>query len=447
MAISVKKVMDLLSKIPKSKLKKKLKTDLEFFISVFLGEQLHEAQRQIIKAVFDGYKVITACCGRRFGKSKLMAFLLIFLCCTKRREKYAVIAPTYDQSKIIFDEIRQYVERSKTLQKLVKKIVESPYPKIEFKTGCIIDFRSADVPKNLRGRSYHLVILDEAAFIPDDTVKNVIEPMLADYNGVLIKISTPFGKNHFYESFLKGQQRIQGHISFQFPSWSNPFISHEYLEMKKAELGEDNPVWRQEYCAEFIEDSNNVFKWEHIAKNIDERIELLEKGIWGRKYAMGVDLAKYQDYTVITILDVSEHPWRLVYFERFNQKPYAYVVKKIRELYEKFNGPKILMDSTGVGDPILEQLEDIAEGYKFTNQSKINLINRLVVALEREEVKYPNIPTLINELKYFQYIKTKSSLKMEAPAGFHDDCVISLALAVYAAEMASNKIIVDYFSY
>jgi hypothetical protein len=123
------------------------------------------------------------------------------------------------------------------------------------------------------------------------------------------------------------------------------------------------------------------------------------------------------------------------------------VVKKIRELHEKFQAPKILMDSTGVGDPILEQLEDIAEGYKFTNQSKINLINRLVVALEREEVKYPNIPTLINELKYFQYIKTKSTLKMEAPAGFHDDCVISLALAVYAADKATNSIIVDYFSY
>jgi len=423
----------------------KIIEDCITFIKYIIRDKPHKAQERIIEALFSGkYRVITACCGRRFGKSKLMVYILIFLGCTRLNRKFAVIAPTYDQSRIIFEEMRYYVETSQVLKGMVKRIKESPYPKIEFKTGSSVVFKSADVPKNLRGRSYHLVILDEAAFIDDATVKNVIEPMLADYNGILIKISTPFGKNHFYDTFLLGQQEIQDNISFQFPSWINPYISQEYLERKKAELGEDNPIWRQEYCAEFIDDINNVFKWEHISKNINERIELLEHGSYGRKYIMGVDLAKYQDYTVITLLDITEKPYKVIHFERFNQMPYAYVVKKLRELHSKFNAPKILMDSTGVGDPILEQLEDIAEGYKFTNQSKINLINRLVVALEREEVKYPNIPHLINELKYFQYIKTKSTLRMDAPNGLHDDTVISLALAVYAAESKQTQIINNY---
>ncbi len=425
----------------------KIIDDCETFIDVIINENLHDAQKQILNTVFQGYTSITACCGRRFGKSKLMTFLLIYLACTRLQRKFAVIAPTYDQSRIIFEEMRQYIETNPILNDMKKKITESPYPKIQFKTMSSIVFKSADVPKNLRGRSYHLVILDEAAFIDDATVKNVIEPMLADYNGILIKISTPFGKNHFYDTFLLGQQKIQGNISFQFPSWVNPYISQEYLERKKAELGEDNPIWRQEYCAEFIEDSNNVFKWEHISKNIDERIELIDEAPRGRRYTIGVDLAKYQDYTVISVLDITEKPYKLVHFERFNQRPYAYVVQKIRELYNNFGAPKILIDSTGVGDPILEQLEDIAEGYKFTNQSKINLINRLVVALENEEIKYPNIPHLINELKYFQYVKTKTTLKMEAPNGFHDDCVMGLALSVYAADKATNSIIFDYFSY
>jgi len=438
-----------MSKMKLKELRKRLRTDFEFFVKTILGAELHKAQKEIVKAFFSGkYKTIIVAAGRRFGKSKLMCFLLIFLSCTQKDKKFAVIAPYYANARIIFKELRTYIEKNKTLQKLVKRITESPYMVVEFKTGCIIDFRSADNPTSIRGESYHLVILDEAAFIKDDVVKYVIKPLLIDYDAPLIEISTPNGHNHFYESFLMGENRQNRHISFRFPTWANPFLPKSVIEEIKKEFGEDSLVWKQEFCAEFVDDQDAVFKWEYIQQCIDSNIELLTVGENGRRYVMGVDLAKYQDYTVITILDVSEKPYKLVYFDRFKDKPYFYVIERIKELYMKFSRPVVCIDSTGVGDPVVEQLEDCNPiPFKFTNQSKMQLITKLQTALEKKEVIFPYIDTLITELKYFRYVKKKTTISFEAKPGMHDDCVISLALALYAAEMANNSIIVDYFSY
>ncbi|MBW9222115.1 phage terminase large subunit [Methanothermococcus sp. SCGC AD-155-C09] len=423
----------------------KLKTDLEFFIEKILKEKLHHAQQKIIDAYKSKkYKTIIVAAGRRFGKSKLMAFLLIFLCSTQKNKKYAVIAPFYSNARIIFREIKKYIEKSNILSKLVKRMVESPYMTIEFKTGCTIDFRSADNPTSIRGESYHLVILDEAAFIKDNVVKYVIKPLLLDYDAPLIEISTPNGHNHFYESFLMGENKQNRHISFRFPTWANPFLPKSAIEEIKQEVGEDSPVWKQEYCAEFIDDNEAVFKWEYIQQCIDGTINLLKSGEKGHQYVMGVDLAKFDDYTVITILDVSVKPYKLVYFERFNLMPYSFVADKVKELYQLFNKPQVCMDATGPGAAVVEQVESLNPiGFTFTSKNKLPLITKLQTSIVKNEVLFPYLDQLITELKYFRYVKRKTQLSCEGK-GQHDDCVMSLALAVYASESKQTQVINNY---
>jgi len=423
----------------------KLKTDLEFFIEKILKEKLHHAQQKIIDAYNSKkYKTIIVAAGRRFGKSKLMAFLLIFLCSTQKNKKYAVIAPFYSNARIIYREIKNYIEKNNILSKLVKRTVESPYMAIEFKTGCTIDFRSADNPTSIRGESYHLVILDEAAFIKDDVVKYVIKPLLLDYDAPLIEISTPNGYNHFYESYLMGVNKQNRHISFKFPSWDNPYISNRAIEEIKQEVGEDSPVWKQEYCAEFIDDNEAVFKWEYIQQCIDGTINLLKSGEKGHQYVMGVDLAKFDDYTAITILDVGVKPYKLVYFERFNLMPYSFVADKVKELYQLFNKPQVCIDATGPGAAVIEQIEPLNPiGFTFTSKNKLPLITKLQTSIVKKEILFPYIDTLITELKYFKYVKRKTQLSCEGK-GQHDDCVISLALAIHAAESKYTYIINNY---
>ncbi len=428
---------ELISELSRDRKKlKRVIRDPVLFAQIFLNHKPHPAQELILR---DKCQFKTIVAGRRFGKTKAMAFSAIHFAITKPNSIQFILAPSYNQANIMFWEITTLLSRS-ILVHLVERVYKTPFSKIIFKNGSEIHARSTTKPEYLRGHKAHRVILDEAAYIPDDVISQVVEPMLADYNGSWIKIGTPFGKNHFYDTYLKGQSpEFPDYSSYRFPSTANPHISHEFIEKKKREYGENSIIFRTEYLAEFVEDQNAVFRWQDIQKNV-ANIELIDRAEHiSRRYTIGCDLAKYQDYTVITVLDVTEKPYKLVHFERFNRRPYAEVIMRLKDLYKRFNYAKVLIDSSGVGDPVLEDLTNIgAEGYVFTSKSKVQLIQRLQAAIENGEVKYPHIEELIKELQFFEYQLTRTGIKMEARQGFHDDCVIALALAVWGAEKMSG---------
>ncbi len=420
-----------LEKLDKAKLKKVFR-DPVLFTKFFLDIEPHPAQVEILR---DRHQFITVVAGRRFGKTKCMAFSAIHYAITKPGSIQFILAPSYNQANIMFWEITTLLSKS-ILVHLIERIYKTPFSRIIFKNGSEIHARSTTKPEYLRGHKAHRVILDEAAYIPDEVISQVVEPMLADFNGSWIKIGTPFGRNHFYDSYLKGQSdAYPDYSSFRFSSLDNPHISSEFIEKKRREYGESSIIFRTEYLAEFVEDQNAVFTWKDIQKNISN-IELLDRAEHiDRVYVIGADLAKYQDYTVIIVLDATEKPYKLVHFQRFHRKPYAEVILKLQELHRRFNQAKVLIDSTGVGDPVLEELQSIgAEGYVFTSKSKVQLIQRLQAAIEGGDVKYPYIEELIKELQFFEYQLTRTGVKMEAKQGMHDDCVIALALAVLAAD-------------
>ena len=435
---------DLISELGRNRKKiKQAIRDPVLFTQIFLNHEPHEAQKLILK---DRHQFITIVAGRRFGKTKAMAFSAIHHAITHPRSIQFILAPSYNQANIMFWEITTLLSKS-ILVNLIERVYKTPFSKIIFKNGSEIHARSTTKPEYLKGHKAHRVILDEAAYIPDEVISQVVEPVLADFNGSWIKIGTPFGKNHFYDSYLKGQsEEFDDYNSYRFPSTVNPHISHDFINKKKKEYGENSIVFRTEYLAEFVEDQNAVFTWSDIQKNITA-IEQLDKGEAGRSYAIGCDLAKYQDYTVIVVLDVTEKPFKLVHFQRFNRRPYAETILRIKDLYKKFNFPRVLIDSSGVGDPVLEDLQDIgAEGYVFTSKSKVQLIQRLQAAIENNEVRYPYIENLIKELQFFEYQLTRQGIKMEARQGMHDDCVIALALAVHAGDSAlPDEVEWDFF--
>lgn len=413
---------------------KQAKKDPVTFAKLFLNFTPHPAQEVILR---DKHKFITVVAGRRFGKTKAMAVSAIHFAVIKKETTQFILAPSYNQANIMFYEIVNLLFKS-PLVHLVEKIYKTPFSRIILKNGSEIHARSTTKPEYLRGHKAHRVIIDEAAYVSDEVISHVVEPMLADFNGSWIKIGTPFGKNHFYESYLKGLSGDPNYSSHHFPSIANPYISHEFIELKKQEYGENSLIFRTEYLAEFVEDQNSVFRWADIRKNIEG--ELLEKPVQGRRYVIGADLAKYQDYTVIVVLDATEKPFRVVNFQRFNNRPYAEICERIRELYKRYKASKVIIDSTGVGDPVLEDLQDIrAEGYVFTSKSKVQLIQRLQGAIENGEIKYPHLDELIKELQYFEYKLERHGVRMEAREGFHDDCVIALALALYAAEQLGGR--------
>jgi PBSX family phage terminase large subunit len=167
------------------------------------------------------------------------------------------------------------------------------------------------------------------------------------------------------------------------------------------------------------------------------------------EYSLGADLGRSIDNTVLTV--INKQLKRLDYFERMeseNRTSWAYQKEKILAVSRKYGNCQANIDSTGVGDPIVEDLQRMGcnifynqsdgsketPGVKFTNVSKENLVEKLKVAVELELITIPNIPVLIRELTRFQCITLPSGRhRYQAPNGEHDDCVFSLALAVWGA--------------
>ena len=150
-------------------------------------------------------------------------------------------------------------------------------------------------------------------------------------------------------------------------------------------------------------------------------------------FVIGVDLAKTQDFTVLTVINAQTG--QVVEIERFNNISWVIQKERIKALAEKYNNARIVLDATGLGDPIFDDL--YREGlnvipFKFTHQSKVKLIEHLAIMIENRKIYILPNDTLINELSVFEYKESRSGvITYSAPEGYHDDCVISLALAVW----------------
>jgi hypothetical protein len=90
-----------------------------------------------------------------------------------------------------------------------------------------------------------------------------------------------------------------------------------------------------------------------------------------------------------------------------------------------------MIDSTGVGDAITEDLQRYFQrmyGFKYTSQSKQQLMELLASTIHKQEIGFPEGP-IKSELEIFEYVYTSTGVRYNAPDGYHDDCVNALGLA------------------
>ena len=346
------------------------------------------------------------CCGRRFGKSELSQIEIINA--ALKGNSVAYITPTYQLAKTFFNQLIKVVPFENNKSDLI----------INFPNDGQVMFFTGERLDSLRGRKFHLVVIDEASFIPnlEDGWLNSIRPTLTDYIGKALFLSTPKGKNYFYSLFLKGVSRETDWESFKFTTFDNPYIDkHEVLD---AQTQLPSAVFEQEYLANAMENASNPFGSNHINDCIRQQSNQ-------QPMYFGIDLAKSFDWSVIIGLDSDGC---VAYFERF-QKDWKSTKDFILTLDK--NKP-IVIDSTGVGDAITEDLQkhfNSMYGFKYTASSKQQLMELLASTIHKKEVFFPN-GAIKEELDVFEYQFTSTGVRYNAPSGFHDDCVNALALAV-----------------
>ena len=387
----------------------------------------HPIQEEIILDP-SRFKILNA--GRRFGKSLLGAYIGTYEVLQSNKRIW-IVAPTNALTEKIWREVLNWFLGP--LNPLVKQVYTAKGNlRLVLKNGSWLECKSTNDPTALIGEGLDLLIIDEASRVKDIAWKEALRPTLSDRQGKLVAISTPKGsKNWFYQDFRKGNKRELGYRSWKLPTNANPYFPKDEWEHIIKEFGEENPVFRQEFLGEFIDDVGAVFKGIHKCIDGD-----FEQPLPNVKYSIGIDLAKINDFTVKFV--IRNDTRQIVYMERYNQVPYDEQIEKIISLSKKYNNANILIDSTGVGDPVYDLLKRSGcniRPFKFTNPSKENLIRGLIIALENKEVTYPRIEVLLNELEVFEYsLGATGVMRYNAPDGEHDDCVIALALAVKAVE-------------
>lgn len=349
-------------------------------------------------------RFIVLMCGRRFGKSELSQIKIIEEGIQGKRIAY--ITPTYLLAHEFFTRLLNVLPFANNKSKL----------KIDLPNGGSVEFFTGERLDNLRGRKFHHIIMDEVELFKDfeQGWTNAVFPTLTDYQGSAWFLSTPRGKSFFYSLYLRDGEKDW--TSFRFTTYDNPHINKDEIDEARKQI--PDKVFEQEFLANPSDNVGNPFGYENIDLCIKPTSTLPVK-------CFGIDLAKSYDWTVITGLDVNGD---VAYFDRFQKDWYS-----TKQEILKLPKGKIIIDSTGVGDPIYEELlrEGMnIEGFKFTSQSKQQLMTGLQSAIHQKKIGYPK-GTIVDELKVFEFIITSNGVKYSAPSGFHDDAVMSLALAYH----------------
>lgn len=394
-----------------------------------LGYEPHEGQVQVHRSTAPR-RVLA--CGVRWGKTLCAAMEGLAAAMEPCDRSFGwVVAPSYDLADKVHREISFIA--TKHLRHHLIGIRETDRRILLRNLGggiSEIKAKSADNPTSLLGEGLSWVIVDEAARLRPHIWSSHLAQRLIDKEGWALLISTPKGKSWFYDMYRRGQapNRDPKFESWNAPSWQNPHLSRALIEEERDRLPEAH--FKQEFGGEFIEGAGSVFRGIRECATGE-----FQEPVPGARYYAGLDLAKVADFSALVIMNDDRE---VVFVDRFNRLDWSVQVNRIRAATERYGNPRMYTDSTGAGEPILESLRAAgcnAAPYPFTQRSKAALVDNLTLMFERREIVVPRVelwPEGVDELEAFRFtISDSGNVKSGAPSGYHDDCVVALALAAW----------------
>ncbi len=285
--------------------------------------------------------------------------------------------------------------------------------------GATVWYKSADQPDSLYGEDVRAAVGDEITRWKERAWVALYTTLTATKGRAKLIGNVNGRRNFAYHLARKAENREPGwsyHKLTAFDAIEGGVLDKEIIDQARRDLTEN--VFRELYMAEASDDGLNPFGLDAIRACIG----ILSTN---RPVVFGGDLAKSVDWTWIIGLDAQG---RAAISERW-QTPWRETMQTVIRLVD--NTPALL-DSTGVGDPIVEEVQrscSQVQGYHFHPASKQRLMEGLAAAIQKGEVVYPDGP-LVQELEAFEYRYTRLGVQYEAAEGMHDDGVCALALAV-----------------
>ena len=338
------------------------------------------------------------------------------------------VAPIYQQAGIAFRRLKRWLADS-GLARDAWSVREADQA-IGFANGTLIWFKGADKPDGLYGEDVFAAVIDEASRCKEDAWHAVRSTLTATRGPAKIIGNVRGRKNWAYQMARRAQSGAPGMAYFKLTAHdavAGGVLSAAEVEDARATLPEH--VFRELYLAEASDDGGNPFGVTAIRECVGPLSDR-------PPVAVGIDLAKSQDWTVACGLDAAGAVCML---ERW-QGDWGQTRRRLLDL---IGSTPALVDSTGVGDPIVEDLvreRPNVEGFKFSATSKQQIMEGLAAAIQRREVTFP-AGWLVNELEAFEYEYRAGGVRYSAPAGLTDDGVCALALAEHQRRALSGRMV------
>ena len=327
------------------------------------------------------------------------------------------VAPTYGVAGSVgFDRLKRWLSEGLALN--LWKANESEQS-IILPNGTTLWFKGGDNPDSLYGQDVAAAVMDEATRCKPEAWYAVRSTLTATRGPVKIIGNVRGKKNWAYLLARRAQAGEQGMAYFKLTAWDA--VEGGVLDAAEVEDAQRNlpaDVFKQLYLAEPADDGGNPFGIDAIAACVSDLSTQPPA-------AFGVDLGKAVDWTVLCGLDRDGSTCRL---DRWKSD----WDQTRRKLHAGIANVPALLDSTGVGDPIVEDVRRVcprSEGFKFTAQSKQQLMEGLAAAIQQQEISFPD-GWLRQELDTFEFEYRQGGIRYSAPEGLHDDGVCALALAV-----------------
>jgi len=395
------------------------------FVEVVLDQSAFPYQKEVLDTESDRIAFVS---GRQVGKSVTASWYALHFVLTNPGTTVLITAPTQRQSGELFDKIKREINGSN---------IPGDLWGIERETRTIMEFTNdsrviclpaGEDGSNIRGYTADLIVVDEAAFIPDEVFFQALLPMMATTDGTMLLLSTPFGSSGFlYDAFHNDLE--EQYFTKRVATYRNPTVSDEYISNQQRQLSSID--FKQEILGQFVESASSFF----TAEVIDQAMSLSTRRD-SRYCYLGVDPARHgEDRSVFISIDGNGNVFSI---ESETDSAITESIGRVMYLHDQFNYRKICIDETSLGGGVVDVLKAdmtgrVVEGVTFSSKSKPDMYNTLKANLEQGEISLPDHNELRKELLDLEFEFTASKrMKIVPPDGGHDDFADSLALASYA---------------
>jgi phage terminase large subunit len=395
-----------------------------------------EPQRDFLNVIHkDKPFIALIVAGRQTGKTFMMMNDAVMRALNKPRTRMFWVSPIQDQANKVMKDIEAaFINHQELFQQIVKRF-DRKNNEMFFHNGSFIKFRSADSGDNLRGATLDFIYIDEAAFMSEDFINEVLLPMVTRTGGRVVMSSTFNGKNWFWDKYVQGMEE---------KNWEQiKSIKRTYLDLKdplvdKTVLGIKQSMTKAQFDQEFL---CKPVSGDALFSNVEEATRQYAPNTTERVY-IGMDIGVAYDYTVLTamnqdydVIDIDRFQYRELGMDAdmFKNRIKDFYLKhddKLMACYFEVNNNDLLFDEITDDDKMYKMLP-----FQTTGQTKPEIIRNLIKLFEDKKITIPDNLDLIKELYDFKSKRNPitGNMQFSNSKGKHDDMVMSLAIAAWCA--------------